>query len=79
MQKYQLSINIYLTQILKCFDGSLRIISGKYENCAPLIKYTKLINNKGLINSLKKLKLLIIGYKRLCKLNRLIHKIYRHH
>lgn len=78
MQKYQLSINIYLTQILNVLLNLFEI-SGKYENCAPLIKYTKLINNKGLINSLKLKLLLIIGYKRLCKLNRLIHKIYRHH
>lgn len=78
MQKYQLSINIYLTQILNVLLDLFEI-SGKYENCAPLIKYTKLINNKGLINSLKLKLLLIIGYKRLCKLNRLIHKIYRHH
>lgn len=78
MQKYQLSINIYLTQILNVLLDFFEI-SGKYENCAPLIKYTKLINNKGLINSLKLKLLLIIGYKRLCKLNRLIHKIYRHH
>lgn len=78
MQKYQLSINIYLTQILNVLLDLFEI-SGKYENCAPLIKYTKLINNKGLINSLKIKLLLIIGYKRLCKLNRLIHKIYRHH
>lgn len=78
MQKYQLSINIYLTQILNVLMDLFEV-SGKYENCAPLIKYTKLINNKGLINSLKLKLLLIIGYKRLCKLNRLIHKIYRHH
>lgn len=78
MQKYQFSINIYLTQILNVLMDLFEI-SGKYENCAPLIKYTKLINNKGLINSLKLKLLLIIGYKRLCKLNRLIHKIYRHH
>lgn len=78
MQKYQLSINIYLTQILNVLLDLFEI-SGKYENCAPLIKYTKLINNKGLINSLKLKLLLIIGYKRLCKLNRLIHKIYKHH
>lgn len=78
MQKYQLSINIYLTQILNVLMDLFEI-SGKYENCAPLIKYTKLINNKGLIYSLKLKLLLIIGYKRLCKLNRLIHKIYRHH
>ena len=78
MQKYQLSINIYLTQILNVLMDLFEI-SGKYENCAPLIKYTKLINNKGLINTLKLKLLLIIGYKRLCKLNRLIHKIYRHH
>lgn len=78
MQKYQLSINIYLTQILNVLMDLFEI-SEKYENCAPLIKYTKLINNKGLINSLKLKLLLIIGYKRLCKLNRLIHKIYRHH
>ena len=78
MQKYQLSINIYLTQILNVLIDLFEI-SGKYENCAPLIKYTKLINNKGLINTLKLKLLLIIGYKRLCKLNRLIHKIYRHH
>ena len=78
MQKYQLSINIYLTQILNVLMDLFEV-SGKYENCAPLIKYTKLINNKRLINSLKLKLLLIIGYKRLCKLNRLIHKIYRHH
>ena len=78
MQKYQLSINIYLTQLLNVLMDLFEI-SGKYENCAPLIKYTKLINNKGLINTLKLKLLLIIGYKRLCKLNRLIHKIYRHH
>ena len=60
MQKYQLSINIYLTQILNVLLDLFEI-SGKYENCAPLIKYTKLINNKGL-NQFSKTQV-IINYR----------------
>ena len=78
MLKYKHSINIYLTQILNVLMD-LYELSGKYENCSPLINYTKLISSKKLLKSLKLKLLLILGYKRLCKLNRLIHKIYRHH
>ena len=78
IKRYQISINIYLTQILNVLLD-LYEISGKYENCPQLIKYTMLINSQGLLKSLKLKLLLIIGYKRLCKLNRFIHKIYRHH
>lgn len=78
MQKFQLSINIYLTQILNVLMD-LYEISGKYENCSPLIKYTKLISKKRQLKSLKLKLLLILGYHRLCKINKLIHKIYRHH
>lgn len=78
IKRYQFSINIFLTQILNVLLDIYEI-SGKYENCPQLIKYTMLINRQGLLKSLKLKLLLIIGYKRLCKLNRLIHKIYRHH
>lgn len=78
IRKYQLSINIFLTQIL---NNLLDIydLSGKLENCSPLIKYTKLVESKGVLNSLKLKLLLTIGYKQLCRINRLIHKIYRCH
>lgn len=78
MKKYQQAINNFLTQILNVLLD-LYELSGQYEDSSPLIKHTMLINSKGLVNSLKLKILLIIGYKRLCKLNRLIHKIYRHH
>lgn len=78
MLKYKHSINIYLTQILNVLMD-LYELSGKYENCYPLINYTKLISSKRLLKSFKLNLLLILGYKRLCKLNKLIHKIYRHH
>lgn len=78
MKKYQQAINNFLTQILNVLLD-LYELSGQYEDSSPLIKHTMLINSNGLVNSLKLKMLLIIGYKRLCKLNRLIHKIYRHH
>lgn len=78
IKKYQDSINKYLTQILNTLMD-LYEISGDYENTSPLIKYTKLISSKGMLYQLKLKLLLILGYKRLCKLNRLIHKIYRRH
>ena len=76
--KYRDSINYFMTQILNVLMDIYEI-SGKYENSSPLIKYTQVIKSKGLLKSLKLKLLLILGYKRLCKLNRLIHKIYRHH
>lgn len=78
VRRYQQSINIFLTQILNVLLDIFEI-ADKYENCTPLIKYTKLMKSKGLLNSLKLKLLLIIGYKRLCTLNHLIHKIYRRH
>lgn len=78
LRKYQLSINVFLTQIVNILMDIYEI-SGTYENCSPLIKYTKLIKQNRLLNSLKLKLLLIIGHKRLCKLNHLLHKVYRHH
>lgn len=76
LEKYQLSLNHWMTYILNVLLD-LYELSGKYENCPPLFKYVKLMNSKGLISSLKLKILIIIGYKRLCKINRFIHKIYR--
>lgn len=76
LQKYQYSINLLLTQtlnvLLDLFESS-----GEYENHIPLIKYVRLMHSKGLITSFKLKLLFILGYKRLCNINRLIHKIYR--
>lgn len=77
LEKYQQSLNHWMTHILNVLLD-LYELSGKYENSPTLIKYVKLMNSKGLISSLKLKILMIIGYKRLCKINRFIHKIYRH-
>lgn len=78
LKKYRLSINQLLMQVLNVLLD-LHEISGKYENATPLIKYARLMNSKGWLSSWKLKLLLMIGFKRLCKLNTLIHKIYRHH
>lgn len=78
IRKYQCSINIFLTQILNTLLD-IYDISGKYENCSPLIKYAKLMKSNRTLRSLKLKLLLTIGYQQLCKINRLIHKIYRRH
>ena len=77
LEKYQQSLNLLMTHILNVLLD-LYELSEKYENCSSLIKYIKLMKTKGLISSWKLKLLIIIGYKRLCKINRLIHKIYRH-
>lgn len=78
LRLYQASLECFLVRILNV-SLDLYELSGDYENCSPLLKYVELMRSRGLITSLKLRLLTILGYKRLCKLNRLIHRIYRHH
>lgn len=54
-------------------------LSGKYELAPPIVEQTKWLSQKVPITPLKLKILLIFGYHRLCKLNRLIHKLYKRH
>lgn len=76
--KYHSSLQNYMTKILN-YMLYINNATGEYIQDPPLVEYLKIVSQYDTIHPLKLKLLLIIGYKRLCKLNRLIHKIYRHH
>ena len=53
--------------------------TGEYIQNPPLLYHLRIIHKISSIYPFKLKLLNILGYHRLCKLNRLIHKIYRHH
>lgn len=54
-------------------------LSGKYEDNPPIIHYIKKLDNVVRIKDFKLRLLNLLGYHKLCRLNKLIHQIYRHH
>lgn len=74
--KYQYPIQEFIVQVLNMLLYIYEL-SGKYEPNPPLIHYVEKLSKTVNITSLKLKLLLILGYKRLCKLNKLIHRIYR--
>lgn len=76
--KYSLSLQDFMTQVLNALLD-LYELSGKFEPNPPLINYVEKLSKTVNITS-HKLKLLnILGYHTLCRINKLIHRIYRHH
>lgn len=78
MFRFQPELQDFMTQILNILLDIYEL-SGKYESKPPLIKYVRRMHNKKLITTFKLKMLYLLGYHTLCKINKLIHKIYRHH
>ena len=76
LAKYNHSLEEFMTSILNNLLD-LYEISGEYEPTPPLISRAKWLSQHSSVSSWKLKLLNILGYHRLCKLNRLIHKIYR--
>lgn len=75
--KYQSSLEDFLTQHLNVLLD-LYDLSGRYEPDPPLIHAVKWLERKKGIHSFKLKLFNILGYHSLCKINHLIHRIYRH-
>ena len=75
--KYQSSLEDFLTQHLNVLLD-LYDLSGRYEPDPPLIHAVKWLEGKTGIHSFKLKLFNILGYHSLCKINHLIHRIYRH-
>lgn len=75
---YQEAIEDFMVKILNVLLD-LYDLSGTFETTPPLISRVKWLSEKTSIKSLKLKLLNFIGYHQLCRLNHLIHKIYRHH
>ena len=75
--KYQSSLEDFLTQHLNVLLD-LYDLSGRYEPPPPLIHAVKWLEGKTGIHSFKLKLFNILGYHSLCKINHLIHRIYRH-
>ena len=76
--KYQHPLEDFMAKILNVLLD-LYELSGKYEVSPPLINTVGKLNKILTIKSLKLNLLNILGYHTLCKLNKLIHKIHKHH
>lgn len=73
LAKYNHSLEEFMTSILNNLLD-LYEISGEYEPTPPLISRAKWLSQHSSVSSWKLKLLNILGYHRLCKLNRLIHK-----
>lgn len=78
MLRFQPALQDFMTQILNVLLDIYEL-SEKCEPNPPLIKYVRRMCNKKLITTFKLKMLYLLGYHTLCKINKLIHKIYRHH
>ena len=78
MAKYSLPLQDYMTKILNILLD-LYDLSGKYEPNPPLVNHVEKLGKTLNINPYKLKLLNILGYHTLCRLNQLIHKMYRHH
>lgn len=78
LAKYRHSLEEFMTSVLNTLLD-LYEASGRYEPEPPLISRVRWLSQCGPVTSWKLKLLIILGYHRLCKLNRLVHKIYRHH
>lgn len=75
--KYSLSLQDFMLQILNVLLD-LYELSGKYEDNPPIIHYVEKLGKVVKIKDLKLRLLKLLGYHNLCRLNRIIHRIYRH-
>ncbi len=78
LKKYSSSLQDFMTQILNILLD-LYELSGKFEPNPPLIHYVEKLSKTVRITSYKLKLLNILGYHTLCRLNKFIHRIYRHH
>ncbi len=78
LSRYGTYLQDYMLQILNVLLD-LYELSGNFEPKPSLIEHTKRTRSIMHIKSLKLKLLLILGYHNLCKINKVIHKIYRHH
>ena len=76
IRKYQCPLQAYMTQILNVLLD-LYGLSGKYEDYPPFIHDVGKLSKVMKIKQIKLKLLLFLGYHNLCKLNKLIHYIYK--
>lgn len=76
IQKYSLSLQIFMTQILNVLLD-LYELSGQYENNPPVIHHVEKLGKSVKIKVFKLRLLNIIGYHNLCRLNKFVHRLYR--
>ena len=76
IQKYSLSLQIFMTQILNVLLD-LYELSGQYENNPPVIHHVEKFGKSVKIKVFKLRLLNIIGYHNLCRLNKFVHRLYR--
>lgn len=77
MEQYHASLEDFMLKILNVLLD-LYDLSGRYETDPPLINRVKWLSERKSLSSIKLKLLNILGYHQLCKLNHLLHKIYRH-
>ena len=75
---YQDSLQHFILQILNVLLD-LYELSGKYEVCPPIADYVGKLSKIMKIKPFKLKVLNILGYHTLCRINKLIHRIYRNH
>lgn len=78
LAKYSLSLQDFMTQVLNVLLD-LYNLSGHFESNPPLIHYVEKLSKTVNITSYKLKLLNILGYHTLCRINKLIHRIYKHH
>ncbi len=78
LRKYSLPLQDFMTQILNV-QLDLYELSGRYEPTFPLVNYVGKLSKSVTITSYKLKLLNILGYHTLCRTNKFIHKIHRHH
>lgn len=78
MPKYHAALEDFMTKILNVLLD-LYELSGRYEPHPPLVCKIAWMRRYTSIKSEKLNLLSLVGYKRLCRINKLIHKIYKHH
>ena len=76
--QYHAAIEDFMKKILNVLLD-LYELSGRYEPHPPLVNKLAWMKQYTSINSIKLNMLSLLGYKRLCRINKLIHKIYKHH
>lgn len=78
LKKYSNSLQDFMAQMLNILLD-LYELSGRYEQTLPLINDVENIRKVVRIKPIKLRMLLIFGYYKLCRINKYIHRIYRHH
>lgn len=77
LEKYPYDLQDFMTQILNLILDIYEM-TGKCVTNPLILEYAREMHYKKRIASFKLRILTILGFQRLCKINKLIHKIYRH-